>query len=299
MKSNFYRFLIGLSRRCGQGIVRVLTWGIATGYFLFFPGRLAVSLRFYQAVFPERGRLYHGWCSWKQYHSFSRNFLDRLVLTDEMSPAHTHEGWENLEDVVDGGTGGIILMSHVGNWEVASHLLKIRGRDNPRMKLLLYLGEKHQEQIERTQKESLVRSGVKIIAVGQDGGSQADLVEGIKFLKEGGLVSLTGDRLWHPGQRSVAVRFFGHEAFIPETPFVFALLSGMPLFIFFTYRIGQQACHFQALPPEYVTAPDRRGRKEAIRKAAQFYADRLEEVVRQHPWEWFHFEPFIGKRIDP
>ena len=206
---------------------------------------------------------------------------------------HTHEGWEYLEDAVNNRTGGIILMSHVGSWEIASHLLKARGLANPRMKLLLYLGKKHKEQLEKTQKESLLKSGVQIIAVEKDGGSPADLVEGIKFLKAGGLVSLTGDRLWQEGQRAITVTFFGHEASIPESPFTFALLSGAPLLIFFTYRTDRHTYHIRTLPPIYVRAADRKHRDDAIKKTAQFYADRLEETVREHPWEWFHFEPFI------
>jgi len=299
MKAAFYRFMIDSSRRLGLWVFRFFTWWITAGHFLFFPGRVAVGVRFYGAVFPERGRWYHLWCTWRQYHRFSHVFLDRIFLSDDITLTHTHEGWEYLEDAVNRQTGGIVLMSHVGSWEIASHLLKARGSQNPRMKLLLYLGQKHKEQIERIQKESLIRSGVRIIAVEQEGGSPADLLEGIKFLKNGGLVSLTGDRLWREDQRSIPVKFFGHEAFIPETPFIFALLSGAPLLIFFTYRSERQTYHIKTLPPEYVRVKDRSQRAEAIKKAAQSYADHLEETVRQHPWEWFHFEPFIGRKIQP
>jgi predicted LPLAT superfamily acyltransferase len=162
------------------------------------------------------------------------------------------------------------------------------------MKLLLYLGRKHKEQIERAQKESLVQSGVRVIAVDKDGGSPFDIVEGINFLKAGGLVSLTGDRKWREDQRSIPVRFLGHEAFLPEAPFVFALLSGTPLFIFFANLRGRQTYHFKIMPPVYVRAQGRNERREAIRRAAQAYAECLEDTVRRHPFEWYHFEPFIG-----
>ncbi|MFA6412992.1 MAG: lysophospholipid acyltransferase family protein [Syntrophales bacterium] len=294
MKAAFYRFLVALSQRIGLWVFRTGAWGIASGYFLFFPGRVAVGVRFYRALYPERGGMYRLWCTWKQFHSFTHVFLDRFLLSGGQGIAYTHDGWEYLEEAVASRTGGIILMSHVGNWEVASRILQERERENPRIKLLLYLGKKHKEQIERAQKESLVRSGVRIIAVEQDGGSPMDLVEGINFLKAGGLASLTGDRRWRDDQRSVAVRFLGHEAFLPETPFIFALLSGAPLFIFFVCRTGSQTYHFQVLPPVVVRAKDRQSRGGAIRRAAQFYADRLEETVREHPFEWFHFEPFIG-----
>ena len=298
MKDAFYQLLITLSKRMGLWVFRFMAWFVASGYFFLFPGRVAISLRFYRALFPSRGLLYHLWCAWRQYHNFTNVYMDRFLIFDEHNVTITHEGWEFLEDAVNRKAGGIILMSHVGNWEIAAHMLKVRGRNNPGMKLLLYMGQKHKDQIERTQKESLVQSGVKIIVAEENTVSPADIIEGINFLKAGGLVSLTGDRIWRKDQRSLPVRFLGHEAFLPETPFIFALLSGTPLYLFFAFRTGKQKYHFQILPPQYVHAKDRNGRQEAIRRAAQLYADRLEEMVRQYPFEWYHFEPFIGRRHD-
>ena len=298
MKDAFYQLLVTLSKRMGLWVFRFMAWFVASGYFFLFPGRVAISLRFYRALFPSRGLLYHLWCAWRQYHNFTNVYMDRFLIFDSHNVTITHEGWEFLEDAVNRKAGGIILMSHVGNWEIAAHMLKVRGRNNPGMKLLLYMGQKHKDQIERTQKESLVQSGVKIIVAEENTVSPADIIEGINFLKAGGLVSLTGDRIWRKDQRSLPVRFLGHEAFLPETPFIFALLSGTPLYLFFAFRTGKQKYHFQILPPQYVHAKDRNDRQEAIRKAAQLYADRLEEMVRQYPFEWYHFEPFIGRKHD-
>ena len=299
MKEGFYRVLIALSRPMGQWFFRVIAWGIASGYFVFFPGRVAVSMRFYRALFPTRRAWYHLWCAWRQYHHFTSVFLDRFLFFDNQNITFTHEGWEYLEDAVKRTVGGVLLMSHLGNWEIAAHIfLQVCGQCNPGMKLLLYLGRKHKEQIERMQKESLVQCGVKVIAVERDGGSPFDIVEGINFLKAGGLVSLTGDRKWREDQRSIPVRFLGHEAFLPETPFVFALLSSSPLLIFFAYRTGRQVYHFKVMPPQYVHAQGRKDRQKTIRKAAQSYAELLEDAVRYHPFEWYHFEPFIGRKLD-
>ena len=297
MKEIFYRFLIALSKLMGQWVFRIIAWGIASGYFLFSPRRVAVSLRFYRALFPSKRGWHHLWCTWRQYHNFANVFLDRFRLFDDPHVAFAHEGWEYLENAVNSKIGGVILMSHMGNWEIAARLLQLRGRDNPGMKLLLYLGRKHKEQIERAQKESLVLSGVKIIAIEEGGSSPFDILEGINFLKAGGLVSLTGDRKWREDQRSIPVHFLGHEVFLPEAPFVLALLSGAPIFTFFAYSMGRHKYHFKILPPQYVHAQDRRERREAIRGAAQAYAECLEDALRHRPFEWYHFEQFIGRKL--
>ena len=282
----------------GLWVFRFMAWFVATGYFLFFPARVAESVRFYGALFPSKNLLYHIWCAWKQFHNFTYVYLDRFLLFKNYPIHITHEGWEYLVETVQRKEGGIILMSHVGNWEMAAHVLKMRGHNIPGMKLLLYLGERFKDQIEHMQKEDLIQSGVKIIVARENSVSPTDIVEGINFLKAGGLVSLTGDRMWRKDQRSIAVRFLGHEVFLPETPFVFAFLSGTPLYIFFAFRTGRETYHFQIQPPEYVREKDRSERQNAIARAAQVYADRLEEMARRYPFEWFHFEPFLGRKLD-
>jgi lauroyl/myristoyl acyltransferase len=127
MKAAFYHFLVALTKRAGHWVFRFFAGGIAAVYFFFFPARMAVGVRFYRALFPTSGRfLYPLWCTWKQYQHFTHVFLDRLLLGEEGAITCTHEGWEYLEDAVNRGIGGILVMSHLGNWEVASRLLQAR-----------------------------------------------------------------------------------------------------------------------------------------------------------------------------
>jgi predicted LPLAT superfamily acyltransferase len=293
MKDFFYRCLMFLAKRFGTWIFLLVAWHVATGYFLLFPGRVAVSIRFYRRLFPDRSHFYPLWCAWRQYHRFVHVFLDRFLLKEGENLQTIHEGWEHVTAAAESGRGGIILMSHVGSWEIAAQLLKQYGRNQPRMKLLLYLGAKHKEQIEKRQKKSIAQSGIRIVSVPEDGGSPMDILEGLHFLREGGLVSLTGDRLWGREPRSVTVRFAGGEARIPEIPYILALMSGAPLLIFFVYRTGKGQYHLLTKPPLYVTAGSRQERRKAVETAAQAYADLLAETVYAHPYEWYHFEPFL------
>jgi predicted LPLAT superfamily acyltransferase len=293
MKDLFYRCLMVLEKRFGSWFFLLIAWHVATGYFLLFPRRVAVSIRFYCRFFPDRGRFHALLCAWRQYHRFVHVFLDRFRLADSDDLPTTYEGWEHIVAATEGGRGGVILMSHVGSWEVAARLLRRYGRNHPRMKLLLYLGAKHREQIERRQKQSVEQSGIRIVSVPEGGGSAMDILEGLNFLREGGLVSLTGDRLWSREQRAVTVRFAGGEARIPEIPYILAMLSGAPLLIFFAYRTREGAYHLVTKPPLYVTAASRAERSKAVTAAAQAYADLLAGTVRAHPDEWYHFEPFL------
>jgi len=289
----YYKCITILSKTLGLWVFTLSAWIIATGYFLFFPARVKTSIKFYRALYPDRSRFYHLTCAWKQFHNFTDVFIDRFLLEEFDDVSYTSQGWAHLEKALSGESGAILLMSHVGNWEVAAYLLKRRKRD---LKILLYMGTKHKEQIEGIQKQSLSQSGIKIIAVDPDSGSPADIIEGIKFIDSGGIVSLTGDVIWRKEQRSVGVSFLGHDAYLPETPHLFALLSGAPLLIFFAFRTGDRKYHFTLSEPIYVQAPARADRTAAIRRSAQKYADILEETVRRNPLQWYHFRPFLGPK---
>ena len=289
MKTIFYHILTALTRWLGLWFFSLIAGGIATGYFLFFPRRVGVGMRFYQALFPQRHRLYHLWCTFRQFIDFTHVFRDRLVLADDGALTSEFDGWERLRDAM-GGSGGILLMSHMGNWEVAARLLK---KTLPELRLLLYMGVKQKEQIESLQKEAVRQSDIRIQGVDTSGGSALDIVEGIHFLRSGGLVSLTGDRVWQADQRTLPVRFLDREIRLPVAPYVLSMTSGAPLFVFFALRSGPSHYHFSASPPIVVSPTDRSDRESAMIRAAQQYADLLETAVKNYPFQWHHFEPFF------
>ncbi|PKN49653.1 MAG: lauroyl acyltransferase [Deltaproteobacteria bacterium HGW-Deltaproteobacteria-16] len=288
MNGFWYKLLLRMTRLCGPWLLAVTARIIAAGFFLF-SGRVPESRRLYGALFPERDGLYHLWCVFKQYQNFTTIHLDRFLADRSDTASFIAHGWEKLEGVI-GKQGGILLMSHLGNWEMAARLLRQQKED---LRLLLYMGVKEKEGVERVQKEDLRRAGVTIIGVDQEGGSPFAAVEGIRFLQSGGIVSMTGDIVWRSDQRKVRVRFLGHDAYLPEAPYIFALVSGAPLFVFFAFRAGKNSYRFSLSDPIAIRPHARADRALAIGEAAQQYADLLEKMLREHPFEWYHFDRFL------
>ncbi len=288
MKGLWYKSIIRTAELCGPWLLVAISRIIAAGYFVF-SSRVPESRRFYAALYPGRGKLYHLWYTFKQYQNFTTIHLDRFLSSRTGTTTFTSEGWEKLEAVI-GKKGAILLMSHLGNWEKAAMLLN-QQRDD--LQLLLYMGVKEKEGVERMQKVDLRRSGVTIIGADQDGGSPFSAVEGIRFLQSGGLVSMAGDIVWRHDQRQVRVTFLGHDAYLPEAPFIFALVSGAPLFVFFAFRTGKNSYYLTLSDPIAIQPESRRDRTEAVSRAAQQYADLLEESLRKRPFEWYHFDRFL------
>jgi len=290
----FYRILPFFARIFGVWAFDLIAKGIAAGYFFFAPRRVMVSVRFYRALFPQRTRAYHLWCTWNQFQNFTSVYLDRYRFHEVGDISYTNEGWEHVENALDRKTGGIVLMSHLGNWEIAAHLMKQKREQMP---LILFMGQRAKAHIERIQKEDLRRRGIRIVAVEKNWGASFDLLEGLRFIQDGGLVSMTGDQIWDPRQRAVSVSMLGHEVRLPETPHLLAMLSGAPLIIFFSRRTGKKRYHLKMSEPQYIEKAPRQHRAEAIRTSAQGYADLLEAHLRGNPLEWYHFEQFLGPRL--
>jgi len=291
MKILSYRIAIYFSRLWGAWFFHTFSWFIATGYFFLFPVRVAYSLKFYRALFPARGFPYHLYCVWKQYHNFTDVYLHRFIMRAQEEAEFTKEGWEYLDEAVEKKTGAIVVMSHIGNWELAAQMLNRKG-----LPIMLYLGAKHKEQLERMQKEFLAKSGIKIVATSDKESSPFALLEGISFLREGGIVSMTGDRLWG-SQSFVVVNFLGYEVKLPDTPHLFALMSGAPLMTFFVHQKASGKYHITVFRGRRVSAATRADRQKAVLASAQIYANELMQMACKHPFEWHHFEPFLGEKI--
>jgi len=277
-----------MTRIFGTWIFSVVSKCIAAGYF-FLAKNVQESHRFYRVLYPKKNGVYHRYCTFRQYQNFTTIHLDRFLASHGKQTSFQSEGWKKLDGVVH-EKGAILLMSHLGNWEIAASILR---QQKSSMDLLLYMGVKEKEGVEGLQKEHLQDSGVKIIGVEKNGGSPFDAVEGIRFLQNGGLVSMAGDILWRGDQRSLQVNFLGGKALIPEAPYIFALVSGAPIFCFFSYRTGKNSYRFSLADPIYISSGQRKDRRPLIQAAAQQYADLLEMQLRAHPLEWYHFDRFV------
>jgi lauroyl/myristoyl acyltransferase len=285
MLKRFYYLTAAVSRLVGPWFVRIVAWFIAAGHFAFLKRR-KYSVEFYSALFSGRGRIYHHWRAWKQYQSFTDVFTDRMFL-NEKKTSYTSDGIELIEEALESGKGGILLTSHMGNWEIAAYFLKRLGH-----RLMLFMGEREKETLEKMQKGGLADSGIEIVTAGMSDQSYA-LINGLKFLKAGGLVAMSGDRLWTDGQRFVEVSFLEKKARLPEAPHALAMISGAPLIPVFALKTGQYRFHFNAAGSYSLQKRHKRDRNHNIEKSAQDYALLLAGMARKHPDQWYHFDPFF------
>ena len=129
MTARLYEWMAGLARTRGMWVFKIYTWIVAAGFFAFYPPGVARGVRFYRSLFPEKNVLHLLGCVWRQYRNFTTIFEDRFVLEESGGISYKYEGWEHIEKALMDKTGGIVLMSHMGNWEAAARLLKEKAPD--------------------------------------------------------------------------------------------------------------------------------------------------------------------------
>ena len=294
MQALFYKSLILGSQIFGTWLFRLTAGIVAGGYFIFSPRRRAIGRRFYRALYPDNSSRHLNYCTFRQFQSFTHLFLDRHLQRENDPLRYTFEGLDYIIEAQRREKGAILLMSHMGNWEVAAHALKKRLVD---MRLMLLMGIRQKEAIEKMQKESIQSDGITIVGIDKEGGSPFDIVEAVHFLRSGGLVSMAGDMVWREDQRTLTATLLGHRVQLPDAPYSLALVTGAPIIVFFAFRTGQGHYYIRAHEPIHVYAASRSERPAAIRQAAQTYVDHMQNAMRRHPFEWFHFDEFLGPKV--
>ena len=287
-----YQLLKVLGRIFGLWMVRTTAWTIACGYFLFARTRVRNSLAFYQALFPgQSGWRYHAH-TFKQFQAFTHLYIDRFRFSGESSLQCETEGDEYLQALSRAGTGCVLLMSHLGSWEAAARLSLAQGH-----RLMIYMGRRETEHIEREHKQDLIHAGIKLVTVSPSESSPLDVIDGMRFIRDGGFVALSADRFWTPGQRTVAATFLGRQVALPAAPYALALATGVAVCAFFCIRTGLSSYRIIWTEPLTLHAKTREERETMIQAGAAYYLRELETMLRRYPYQWGNFEPFLGEPV--
>ncbi|MBI4911501.1 MAG: lysophospholipid acyltransferase family protein [Acidobacteria bacterium] len=190
-------------------------------------------------------------------------------------------GEEYLHQALGEGRGAILLTAHAGNFELGGLLLRLRD-----LKVHAVYKPDRFAAVERLRDRIRSQGGVVGIPVGGSGFATLPLVG---LLREGKLVGMQGDRdfnltgLPHP--------FFGRQAYFPRGPWELSAMTGAPVIpcFFFTDEDGRFRVRF--FEPRRVDG-DRQTRAASIQQGLRAYAQLLEDLVREHPDQWYCFYPF-------
>ncbi|MBS1739969.1 MAG: lipid A biosynthesis acyltransferase [Bacteroidetes bacterium] len=212
---------------------------------------------------------------------FGQTLIDKIAILAGIPTGltFTHEGIENIEDLVAQGKGGILLSAHLGNWEVAGHLLK---RVHARINIVMYDGEQAQMKQYMDQFES--KRSFNVIFIKED---LSHIYEISAALARNELICLHGDR-FRPGQRTLPHSFLGAQALFPAGPFILASKLKAPVCFVFAFKETNFHYHFYAEPSKVFDGRGTTGMEIML----DDYTKLVEKKINQYPHQWFNYYYF-------
>lgn len=276
------RILVWASRLLGRRLGRLLLHPVAAWYAAFH-GDVRRASRAYLRRAQGRATAAD---VYRHVLCFARVTFDRLFLVrGEYRPFEvTFRGEEHLRALRDAGRGAILVLAHLGSFEVMRAFS--RERSLP-IHVLGYFG--NARMVNAALRELNPAADARLVEIRPDDPTFVFEVEAL--VASGALVGTMGDRVGFDG-KAVRVPFLGAPAAFPTGPWLLAAALHCPVYVAFgLYREPNRYELSCELLAERVDLP-RAAREEALAALAARYAERLAAACREAPYNWFNFYDF-------
>lgn len=291
------KFLLMIRRVFGRRGFRLLLYPTMAYYYLSKPDARAASKQYLRQIEPYLGAdKRRGLSSFQHFLMFGEILMDKLlvwmgkILRNDVE----FETPDTIREIETERKGGIIIVSHLGNFEVCSAL----ANQIPDLKLTILIYTRHARKFNRLMKRVSGATDVEIMQVTDI--SPITAMHLSERINAGGYVVIAGDRTPVTGQKWISrVRFLGREAPMPQGAFVLAGLMKCPLYLMFCLKQQGRYHIYVELFARKLEFGNRKKRRQALDAAIQEFALRLEYYCLKEPLQWFNFFPYWDDASSP
>lgn len=279
-----YKIFVTVLKYLGLSFAYFILYFVAF-YFLFASRQSFVNTyRFYRFRLGF-GSVRSVLCVYRNYYTFGQVLLDKTALLAgfENKFTFTFDGEDHLRNMVESGTGGLLVSAHVGNFEMAGNMLE---RLDTQVSIIMVDAE--HEKI-RDYLSTLTRKSFNIIAIRED---NSHIREIGRAFEEKQIVCIYGDR-FVKGSKIIPASFLGERAFFPGGPFYLAMKFNVPLSFVFAMKEPGKHYHFYASPPKIFSLPGSQQKRDlVITQILKEYICQLETMIGRYPLQWFNYYNF-------
>ncbi len=275
---------------------RIFVWilknfGVQPAYFLlkfvvlyFFLFSYKSSRQLYNLY---HNRLKFGWLNtigklYENYYKLGQSIIDKVVVMAGIPNKFTFnfDGEENLRHIAALKQGGMLLSAHVGNWDIAGHLLN---RLDTKINIVIFDGE--YQKIKEYLDKVTGKQAVSVIVIRND---LSHIYAINDAFKNNELVCMHADR-YIEGNKTLTTKFCGDDAKFPMGPFLLAAQFKVPVSFVFALKETSTHYHFFAGKPVNY----HQGNKSEIMQAMlDDFAREMENKLRAYPAQWFNYYDF-------
>ena len=282
-----YKIFIAVLKFPGLSFAYLLLHSVAFYFFLFSPKSFRSIFYFY------RERLAFGFLKsiiavYRNYYAFGQVILDKTAALGGFDVKFTYDfdGEQYLRQMVEDGTGGLLISAHIGNFEMAGHMLE---RLNTRVNIIM-LDAEHQKI--KNYMSGITRKSFHVIPIGED---NSHIYEISEALKNNEIVCMHGDRFL-PGSKTLSANLLKKEAELPTGPFYLAMKFNVPVSYVFAMKEKRTHYHFYATPPRlYLQQNSLLKRNDMLKTMVNDYLAEVEDKIHKYPLQWFNYYDFWKK----
>jgi lauroyl/myristoyl acyltransferase len=205
-------------------------------------------------------------------------FALRTMPADEVNKRFTIDGIDHVDRALAAGTGIVLTLPHMGNWDAAGHWLSLNGyrmtsvAEELRPKSVFDLFLRHRRAL-----------GIGIVPL-SEGSRVAETL--IRLLSENHIITLVADR--DLTGRGVEVDMFGAKRLLPAGPAMLALATGAPLCVCAVFTTPE-GWHTVIGPPVEI---ERSGvLRQDVTALTRLIAHGFERYIASAPADWHMFQP--------
>ena len=277
------RVLVGLTTLLGRRAGRAVLWLVAAWFVLLHAGVRRTS----RAYLARVGMPTTLASVYRHVRLFAHVSLDRIFMArgDFRHFAVSSHGEEHLRDAARSGQGAIVMLAHLGSFEVMRGLADVRGLP---IHVLAYSG--NARRIAAALRAMNPSIEARVIEIRP--GDPSFVFEAEDVVRRGEILGTMGDRVGLGGKSAVAP-FLGAPARFPAGPYLVAAALGCPVLVAFGLHTPPNRYDLYCEPlADRIVLPRGAAREEALAAWASRYAARVEHHCRLAPYNWFNFYDF-------
>ncbi len=282
-----YRIFLFLLQNVNINAAYLLLYFVAL-YYVIFARKARKPMYYYFNTIIGFGLLKSIYYLYLNNLTFGKVIIDKVVMMAGIPNKFTFEfeGEQHLHQMAN-NNGGLIIGAHIGNWEIAGHLLD---RINKPVHIVM-LDAEH-KKIKNLLDNVMTQKKMNVIPI-KDDMSHLFLIKEALIANE--IVAIHGDRFL-PGSKTMSVNFLGKDAQFPTGPFYIAMKYNKPVAFVSAVKENNKHYHLKATPPEiYLNSKSLINRNKILHKMITDYTNELELTLNKYPEQWFNYYYFWNK----